>query len=155
MQGFCWEVRVMQENPYAPPVSDVLNAEAPAAASVEPVSMGTRFVNLVLDTVGYYITCFMIGVITAILGSPKLGQVLALVVMPGYYLCFEGLFGRTPGKMLTGTRVVTVDGGTPRFAQILGRTFARYVPFEPFTFFSEPSVGWHDRWSGTRVVKVR
>ncbi|HEX2675275.1 MAG TPA: RDD family protein, partial [Polyangiales bacterium] len=77
------------------------------------------------------------------------------VSMLAYYIFFEAVFGRTPGKMLTGTRVVTVDGGTPSFTQILGRNLARYVPFEPFSFFGDDAVGWHDSWSGTRVVKVR
>jgi uncharacterized RDD family membrane protein YckC len=148
-------VTVVNENPYAPPVSDVQNADAPAKGSVEPVPKGTRFVNLLLDTVGYYIAAFILGVITALAGAPQLGQLLGFVSMLAYYIFFEAVFGRTPGKMLTGTRVVTVDGGTPSFTQILGRNLARYVPFEPFSFFGDDAVGWHDSWSGTRVVKVR
>ena len=43
--------------------------------------------------------------------------------------------------------------GRPTYGQILGRTFSRFVPFEAFSFLPSP-VGWHDRWSGTRVVRV-
>jgi uncharacterized RDD family membrane protein YckC len=145
----------VNENPYAPPASEGHSAGAPVVGAVEPVSKGTRFANLLLDTVGYYIAAFVIGVVTALAGTPTLGQVLGVLVMFGYYLFFEALFGRTPGKMITGTRVVTVDGGTPSFKQILGRNLARYVPFEPFSFFGDDAVGWHDSWSGTRVVKAR
>jgi hypothetical protein len=41
-----------------------------------------------------------------------------------------------------------------RFSQILGRTFSRFVPFEPFSFLGSGH-GWHDRWSDTRVVRTR
>jgi uncharacterized RDD family membrane protein YckC len=71
-----------------------------------------------------------------------------------YYVVFEALLGRTPGKLITGTRVVNLAGGRPRFTQILGRSFARAVPFEAFSFFGSRA-GWHDRWSRTRVVLVR
>lgn len=70
-----------------------------------------------------------------------------------YYGLFEGLLYRTPGKMLTGTRVMTLDGDDPSAGQVLGRTLVRLVPFEAFSFFGGLNAGWHDRWSGTCVVR--
>lgn len=70
-----------------------------------------------------------------------------------HYVLFEAIFGRTPGKLITGTRTRVVTA-KPGFGQIIGRRFARLVPFEPFSFLVS-SGGWHDRWSGTRVVRVR
>jgi uncharacterized RDD family membrane protein YckC len=72
----------------------------------------------------------------------------------GYYFLCEATTGRTVGKLVSGTRVVTESGGKPTTLQILQRTLSRMVPFEPFSFFG-PSTGWHDRWSKTRVVMAR
>lgn len=70
-----------------------------------------------------------------------------------YYGLFEGLLYRTPGKMLTGTRVMTLDGDDPSGWQVLVRTLVRLVPFEAFSFFGGLNTGWHDRWSGTCIVR--
>lgn len=70
-----------------------------------------------------------------------------------YYLFFEGLFGRTLGKFITGTRVVATDDRKPNFGQIFGRTLVRLVPFEVFSFMGTDPQGWHDKWSGTMVVQ--
>jgi type II secretory pathway pseudopilin PulG len=70
-----------------------------------------------------------------------------------YYLFFESLFQRTPGKFVTGTKVIMQDGTTPDFMHILGRSAARYIPFEALSFlFNDHPVGWHDYLSGTMVV---
>ena len=69
---------------------------------------------------------------------------------------FEAVFQRSPGKFLTGTKVVNESGGKPTFGQILGRSLCRFIPFEAFSFlFGDSSrvVGWHDKFSGTLVVK--
>lgn len=72
-----------------------------------------------------------------------------------YYVFFESLTGRTPGKLLTGTRVVDEQGQKPSFGQILGRSLARMLPFEPLSFFGAENRGWHDSLSKTYVVKSR
>lgn len=71
-----------------------------------------------------------------------------------YYWILEGLFGRTIGKFLTGTKVVAADGSRAAASAILGRTLIRLIPFEIFSFCSTSDSGWHDRWSKTAVVKV-
>jgi uncharacterized RDD family membrane protein YckC len=71
-----------------------------------------------------------------------------------YYVSFEFIFGATPSKLLTGTRVVDVDNQDPKFRTILDRTLARFVPFEAFSFFSGGN-GWHDKWSKTYVVEEK
>jgi hypothetical protein len=44
----------------------------------------------------------------------------------------------------------------PTLPHLLGRTFSRIIPFEPFSFLDKNHpVGWHDSLSGTRVVSVR
>ena len=71
-----------------------------------------------------------------------------------YYIACEHFFSRTLGKLLTGSKVISDSGGKPTFAQIVGRSFARLIPFEPASvLFSSTGRGWHDSLPGTRVVK--
>jgi uncharacterized RDD family membrane protein YckC len=68
----------------------------------------------------------------------------------------EVAFGATVGKLITGTRVVSADGGSARAGQVIGRTFARIIPFEPLSFLvGDTTTGWHDSLSGTKVVDTR
>jgi RDD family len=68
-----------------------------------------------------------------------------------YYPFFEYFLNATPAKLLTESRVTSNIGEVPRFGAILGRTFARYIPFSPLSFLF--STGWHDRLSNTVVVR--
>jgi uncharacterized RDD family membrane protein YckC len=146
-----WKGRGMSqlENPYAPPEAD--DEQAPESGNdIVPASQGARFVNFLVDSVASRI---LQGGFIAAAQDSALAVVGSMGVMLGYYVFFELAFQATLGKLLTGTRVVTVNGGKPGLWQILGRTLSRFVPFEPFSFFSSTPVGWHDRWSGTRVVR--
>lgn len=68
-----------------------------------------------------------------------------------YYLLFEGSLSSTPAKYLTESRIVTFEGKRIDFPIAILRTFTRFVPFEPLSFFGRS--GWHDLWSKTDVVK--
>ena len=84
------------------------------------------------------------------------GTILGIAILALYFIVMEGIFGVTIGKLLTGTRVVNAKGGKPSFGQIVGRSFARMIPFEPFSFlFGDNTTGWHDSLSGTRVIRNR
>jgi uncharacterized RDD family membrane protein YckC len=115
--------------------------------------------NLFLDYIGFLAMSFAVGVGLELAGlgeavTPLLdNQLFGIGAMATYYIGFEAALGRTPGKMLTGCRVVDVAGGPARFLQIVGRTAARFVPFEPVSFLGQRP-GWHDRWSATRVVRT-
>jgi len=134
-------------NPFAPPKADWENpAVAVDAGDYVDASQGARLVNFFLDQ---FIRVGMMVGIAALLGD---SPILVLFVTFGYHIFFESIFSRTPAKWLTRTRVVALDGSRPTFWQIVGRSFARYVPFEPFSFLGSAR-GWHDRWSNTRVVR--
>jgi uncharacterized RDD family membrane protein YckC len=153
----------VDHNPYAAPRVDVADPEA-ATGDVQLATKWQCFANLLVDQVLMYLLVFVTGALF-VLGDPANPDMLlwvetysmpiSLGVMLAYYMLFEGLFGWTPGKLITGTRVVTEDGTRPRLLQILGRTVSRWVPFEPFSCLGDPPEGWHDRWSGTRVVRTR
>jgi uncharacterized RDD family membrane protein YckC len=144
-------------NPYSAPSSVVVD---PASESQMLAGKGRRFGTLLIDYVGFYLIMFVVGVILGILyrGQVRMfgvwtWQLIALVVLLAYYLFFESLWQRTPGKFILGTMVVNRDGEKPSFKQILGRTLCRFIPFEAFSFFGEE--GWHDSIPSTKVVMVR
>jgi hypothetical protein len=49
--------------------------------------------------------------------------------------------------------VVDEYGEKPTFSQIVGRSFARIVPFEVFSCLG--ATGWHDDWSKTYVIRKK
>jgi uncharacterized RDD family membrane protein YckC len=148
----------MQNNPYAAPKTRVADEEQ--SGPTEPASRTQRFLNLLIDLVGYFTLAIVVTVVLAIVYPPFVESssvagdyAFGFIVITSYYALSEALFGRTLGKLVTRTWVVNESGGKPTFAQILGRSAARSIPFEPFSFFGTEPTGWHDRLSGTRVVR--
>lgn len=147
-------------NRYSPPLAEV--TDIVSAAEGEPAGRWLRLVNFVVDYLCFVGLAFIIGVIVAIVGGdagleamksiPDL--VFGVALMSVYYIVLEGAFGRTLGKIVTGTRVVGQDGRKPPLRKIVGRSLLRFVPFEALSFFGPIDRGWHDRLSGTRVIKV-
>jgi len=80
---------------------------------------------------------------------------LSFILFLLYYFVFEIVWQRTLGKFITGTKVITADGKKPTLNAIAIRTLIRFVPFEAFSFLGERVYGWHDRWSGTYVIKAK
>lgn len=147
-------------NPYRPPVADV--ELPPETGDGRPLAgKGRRFGTLLIDYVFYYLLSLATGLVLGLLfGASALAllqgagaYVLAFVLFFGYYLFFEGLWARTPGKMILGTVVTDLKGQRPTFGTIAKRSLARCVPFEAFTFFG--ANGFHDKASRTRVVRTR
>lgn len=142
-------------SPYAPPRAD--DYAAPGVnANLQDASLGVRFANLMIDSIGRMLFVFALMIPFILLKMETVGSIMVFVGLLGYHFIFEATLGRTPAKFLTGTRVVSANGARASTAQILGRTLARFVPFEPFSFLAsgKPPSGWHDRWSNTRVVKI-
>jgi uncharacterized RDD family membrane protein YckC len=147
-------------NPYAPPRAQEA-LEVGAALELSNASRSIRFLNLVIDLVVRGLLGMGLGYLIAFAGFPLHEYVylftfgFTFLTLVLYYVILEGAFGFTIGKLITRTRVVDESGRKPRLGQILGRTLSRFVPFEPFSFFNDSASGWHDRWSGTRVVRLR
>lgn len=93
---------------------------------------------------------------------PIVSYLIALFL---YYLIQESIWNTTIAKSVMGTRVVTVSGDSPGFMQILFRTALRFIPIDFLSFLGNPvkrnehaqasPVGWHDRYSNTRVIDIR
>jgi uncharacterized RDD family membrane protein YckC len=142
-----------EPSPYAPPAS--MLRDPPLALSELLASRGQRFVNLIVDGIALMVIGALVGIV-----SPSQSLIRAIVVSTlvefAYHALLEGFFGRTLGKLVTGTQVVASDGSRASWGRIIGRTLARSIPFEPLSFFGRaPPVGWHDSLSNTRVIRVR
>jgi len=147
-------------NPYAPPQSVV--ADRDAVPDMVPAGKWIRFLGFFIDYLCYMGISFVFGLILALTAGAQAAQgalagagqfFFGLAIYLCFYLFFEGIWQRTPGKFLFGTRLVSQDGQPIPFPRLLGRTFARLIPFEAFSFFGRR--GWHDSLSGTMVVKVK
>lgn len=79
----------------------------------------------------------------------------------GYFTLFHFLAGQTPGKMLAGLRVETVDGEPLAFAQAFLRSVGGLLQLLPagvgylLVLTSPDRRGWNDQLAGTRVVSLR
>ena len=77
-------------------------------------------------------------------------RIYGMLIVALYYFVSEVTTQRTIGKLATNSLVVDEYGNKPSASTFLGRSFARIVPFEAFSCFSDR--GWHDTWSKTYVV---
>jgi uncharacterized RDD family membrane protein YckC len=164
----------MSDNPYASPFEIKTSYSTPSAKpdELKIASRGLRFANFFIDNIVTNVLSLGAGcVIGAAYGFSKVsanepitpddeatlnivGFIVGIFMWLAYYVFMEAAFQRTLGKFVTGTRVVDASGGQPSLGQIIGRTFARIIPFEAFSFLADP-VGWHDSLSGTRVIERR
>ncbi len=141
---------------------------ASLALQVKLAGQGKRFANFLIDQL------FLIGlamIIGSIIGGVliyffpsylylldeenrfrdyMLGFIIGLI----YYSFFEGFTGRSLGKFFTKTKVITEDGKKPNFGTIFVRSLCRHIPFNHFSFLGNDAVGWHDKFSKTRVVEI-
>lgn len=146
------------ENPFAPPDAPVAPGEV--VDEVLDASTGQRLANFFVDSMVSTFLSGGMGAVMAALDAAELaggltGMAFSVLLGATYYAVQEGVTGRTIGKYITGTKVVTEDGGRPGWGAVIGRSFARFVPFEPFSFLGGDGRGWHDTWTSTRVVRVR
>ncbi|MEO1517847.1 MAG: RDD family protein [Bacteroidota bacterium] len=121
-------------------------------------SKGTRFANYLIDSIVAIVLVFgllfLFGPEEMLLNDGGVSfNLMTYAVMIGYFVLFEGTTGKTPGKYITGTKVVTIHGDKPTLLNIVGRSFCRLIPFEAFSFLGARGVGWHDSISKTYVVK--
>lgn len=70
-----------------------------------------------------------------------------------YYPFFEIIFGKTPAKFLTESRLVNYKAEKASSSSVFTRTLCRDIPFNPISFLWH--TGWHDSLSKTYVVKEK
>lgn len=163
----------MSTNPYESPTaaSEAPILTGPSVDGAPAASQNKRLVNFIVDNIVLQVlggvAGFAIGMMYVVSAGGQITPaqqsqlqsfsfIVGILVALMYFVILEGLFKLTLGKLLTGTRVVNAAGGQASFGQIIGRSFARMIPFEPFSFlFGDTTTGWHDTLSGTRVVDLR
>lgn len=71
-----------------------------------------------------------------------------------YYFIFESIASRTPGKMLSYTKVIAANGGKPSMLKLFIRSAVRLIIIDAFfyPFLNERTL--HDYASGTHVVEM-
>ena len=154
---------------YNYPEGDILKEfdEVVIPASVD---RGVRFFNYLVDWVLSFAFLFLFSIcLGAVLGLTVPGFsiwmathetlvnicsfIITFSVRPLYFVLMEGLTqGRTVEKLITGTVAIRLDGQPLTWKDVLGRSYARVVPFEAWSGFATP---WHDKWTATTVVYKR
>ncbi|GAB2514665.1 RDD family protein [Lysobacter humi (ex Lee et al. 2017)] len=148
------------QNPYN--AGDAVVAQVPRPlTAADNAGKGRRFLTMLIDYAVYFVLVIAVMIpVIAVAGEDAVqgarAYAVSIPVFLLYWTLFEAIFGRTVGKFICGTRVVTEKGGAPSFGQALGRTCSRMIPFEAFSvLFSEDGTGWHDTIPKTRVVRAR
>ena len=86
--------------------------------------------------------------------NPLLDRIISILLYGLFMFFVEYLSkGRSIGKLITGTMVITYDAEKPDRNTYLKRNFSRCVPFDQLSFFG--AYGWHDKWSRTTVVNKK
>lgn len=123
-----------------------------------------RLGNLIFDTMIFRLLIYISVFSLVFLGlrpeyfteiDPVDDLLIGVILWFFYDFIFEAIWQRTPAKFITGTKVVTSTGAKPSVRTILIRTLARFVPFDAISFGGSRVRGWHDRWSGTYVIKAK
>lgn len=127
-------------------------------------STGKRFLNNIIDVIGFYLLVFIVSIILVVLElyTPPadddfdgVGTLVSLLCFFGYYFLFEMFTnGRTLGKFITKTKVVSTNKDNPTASDYAVRTVSRMIPFEAFSVFSSGGIMWHDSFSNTKVVHL-
>ncbi|NMH27831.1 RDD family protein [Flavobacterium silvaticum] len=123
------------------------------------VGSGLRLANYFIDTVAILILAFvLIFFVNTILwiGSQTvrmlLSNLLLLATVVLYYIILESRFQKTLGKLITGSKVITIEGNRPGFNDIFIRTLCRFIPFDNVSFLFTKN-GFHDKFSKTTVIR--
>jgi len=127
---------------------------------IDYASKKTRFFNLVVESIIFWI----LFILTILFfgdwiesnigkGSALVNFICLLFFYFFYNLLFESVFSRTPGKFLTGTKVIDENDRKPNFKTLLIRNLSRLIPFDALSF-AISDIGWHDSISKTSVINT-
>lgn len=125
-------------------------------------SKGKRFLHLVVDTLVMISLSFslirllpldLLNSMTSSFGERYAISFLFIITGVIYYVFFEAIFKKTPGKYLTQSFVVGTEEVRVKFEDIFARSFSRKIPFNTFSFLG--NTGWHDSLSKTKVLSIK
>ncbi|KFF08818.1 RDD family protein [Chryseobacterium luteum] len=128
-------------------------------------SKGTRFANYLIDLVAFYILFFVVLMILMAISpafrvwlanssdiAQRLFGIISYILFSFFIEAVTG--GRSLGKLITGTRVIMIDGQKPSVGNYFLRNMIRgIILVDQLSFLGEN--GLHDNWSSTRVVNIK
>jgi uncharacterized RDD family membrane protein YckC len=124
------------------------------------VDNGKRFLHYIIDTIVRYLVMAIPALILESMDvvNYQINEIVewvGIIIFMGYYPIMEFAFQQTVGKMITKSVVVNdFDYGKPSFLRVVGRSLARLIPFEAFSFLGR-NPGWHDSISKTLVISKK
>ncbi len=147
---------------YAAPESQLENHFI-EETEIYPASPLRRLANVIIDQIAFIVLTLVTGILFSVIFGDAFIELIEntpefLINFPFYilfYVFFESSFSRTPGKFITGTKVVDQNGQKPKLSQIFGRSLCRIIPFEVFSFLGPNTRGWHDSIPRTYVIESR
>lgn len=126
---------------------------------LQPVGVGTRTLNFLVDTIVVFTVAYFINkglTQYAIRWQTKMlfsfGELFAIVLFC-YYLLLETLLKRSLGKYLSYSKVISLDGTKPKFWQTIVRSIVRLTVIDLFFFPILNERTLHDYLSKTMVVE--
>jgi uncharacterized RDD family membrane protein YckC len=147
------------------PTETIYQQTEPAFDTLEPATVGQRFLNYIIDVIVLYVVAFGMATMLLVLmyatgkdtnedgAFQELFLLLWVFLIVLYYTFAEGASqGRSIGKLITRTKVVREDGSEISWKDAFVRSLCRIIPFEPFTAFNGYPL--HDRISHTKVIKI-
>lgn len=128
--------------------------------SLNPVGVGTRVINFLIDTTIIALAAY--GIYHAVKWYAIYWQTIFIpyyiifwAIQFIYYFLFEGFIAMSPGKMLTYSVVVKNDGEKPGWLAVLLRSLVRLIIIDCFFFPFLKERTLHDYLSSTKVVQRR
>lgn len=122
------------------------------------VGIGTRVVNFVVDTAVVFLIAYGIkrswdfNVYYWNYKELPFYTFMAVISVM-YYFLFESICGRTIGKFITLTKVVTTDDAKVKPLAVLSRSILRLFPLD-FLLIPFKDVTVHDYLTKTKVVEI-
>lgn len=114
------------------------------------VDKGTRIINYFIDIISIAISSLIIATVSGNTINPNL---ILLFIYFIYYLVLESIFGKTLGKLVTGSRVVDKNNEKASFWKIVVRTLLRFSYFDWLSYAFGQVQGTHDVISRTKLVR--
>jgi len=110
-----------------------------------------RFINFLLDTIIYFTILVILLMIFSYAIPKESVKWVAIVFYFLYYFLSEYFTGQSIGKMVTKSKVISLNKNTNYFfIQIVSRTLMRFIPFDILSYLFTYR-GLHDRVSYTDV----
>ena len=114
----------------------------------------TRLYNFIIDSIIFFIIVLVFSILLKEYVERQNLKYLMILLYYLYYFILELTIGQTVGKIITKTRVVTIDNiGKPNFTKIFIRTISRLIPID-FLSYLFSSNGIHDILSKTELKKI-